>query len=454
MKGRKIMRDSNTLVEKVLSGSNARQNIRLHEKYTKLVEKATGKQLNFEKKLALTTILENARKIQEATNTANIPSKTFFMDMVTAVVPNLITPDIVSTQAMEAKFGQVSYLRFSYGTDKGATKAGTMFNNSLYTGVSDPYYTSREIMDEAVENGVNFQFLPILPGTVTVTIPDGTVYTDDSTGNLIDPANPGTSVGTINYATGAFTCATATAGSTCNYQYNNEQVPDLMVPEINMSLAQIPLLAQSRKLAAFWGFDAAFDLKQQYGVDILELMSSQAAGEIAHEIDTEVALKLVKQAAAGPELTWCMTPPHGVNVLDHYDSFMVKLNQGAKQMFQVTQRVEPNFIICGSNVAAVLTSMRNFDASGSSDAVGPHFIGTLNGKYKCYVVPRIDMNTFVLGYKGSNFLEAGFVYAPYMPVATTDVLMPADFRGQQGYATSYATRMVNGKMYLRGRIYE
>ena len=64
------------------------------------------------------------------------------------------------------------------------------------------------------------------------------------------------------------------------------------------------------------------------------------------------------------------------------------------------------------------------------------------------------MNTFVMGYKGSNFLEAGFVYAPYMPVATTDVLMPADFRGQQGYATSYATRMVNGKMYLRGRIYE
>ena len=38
------MRDSNTLVEKVLSGYNARQNIRLHEKYTQLVEKATGKQ--------------------------------------------------------------------------------------------------------------------------------------------------------------------------------------------------------------------------------------------------------------------------------------------------------------------------------------------------------------------------------------------------------------------------
>lgn len=39
-----------------------------------------------------------------------------------------------------------------------------------------------------------------------------------------------------------------------------------------------------------------------------------------------------------------------------------------------------------------------------------------------------------------------------MPILTTDILMPADFRGQQGYATSYGKKMVNSKMYLRGRI--
>ena len=39
-----------------------------------------------------------------------------------------------------------------------------------------------------------------------------------------------------------------------------------------------------------------------------------------------------------------------------------------------------------------------------------------------------------------------------MPVLSTDILMPADFRGQQGYATYYGTKMINGKMYLRGRI--
>ena len=39
-----------------------------------------------------------------------------------------------------------------------------------------------------------------------------------------------------------------------------------------------------------------------------------------------------------------------------------------------------------------------------------------------------------------------------MPVLSTEILMPADFHGQQGYATSYGRKMLNGKMYLRGRI--
>lgn len=403
------MATSDKLVERVLSTPTTQRNIKLAEKYIRAaetVQRKQGKTLTLEKKVALATTLANTRKICEATNSANIPSKTYFMDMLTAVVPNLIAPDIVSTQALESKAGMISYLRFTYGTDKGATTAGTMFNNSLYTGNSDQYYSSREIADEAVVSGVNLEFVPILPKTVTVTIPDGTTYVDDGTGNLINPATAAT-VGTINYATGAFTCVTATDGSTATYEYNNEQVPDLKIPEINMSLAQIPIFAKSRKLAAYWGFDAAYDLKQQYGTEILDVMSAQAAGEIAHEIDLEIIGKLINGAAAGTELTWNKIPPVGVNVVDHYDSFWVRLTEGAKIIFNATQRVQPNFIVCGSNVSAVIECMRNFDGTGASDGVGPHFIGTLGGRYKVYVAPQVDPDVFVMGYKGTNFLETG-----------------------------------------------
>ena len=181
-------------------------------KIAESVQKKSGKSFGFEQKVALATMLENTRKIMEAagqgaTNSSNIPSKKFFMDMVTAVVPNLIASDIVSTQAMESKASIVSYLRYLYGTDKGATVAGTMFNNSLYTGKSDPNYSSRLIVDEQVVDGVNFEYSPILPGTVVITLPDNTTVIDNGTGNLVDPSTSA-QVGTINYATGAFTCAT------------------------------------------------------------------------------------------------------------------------------------------------------------------------------------------------------------------------------------------------------
>ena len=257
------------------------RNIRIAES----VQKKAGKSpLTLEKKITLAQTLANteARMLNEATNSSNIPSKTYFMDLLTAVVPNIITPDIVSTQPLESKAGMISFLRFTYGTNKGKVTAGQMFNNSLYTGQSDTYYTSRIVDDEPVTDGVNFEFVPILPKTVAVVLADGTRYVDDGTGNLVNPAT-GTTVGTINYASGAFVCATATDGTTATYEYNNEQVPDLQVPEMNMSLGQVGIFAKSRKLAAYWGFDAAYDLKQQYGTEILDVMKTQAAGEIAHK---------------------------------------------------------------------------------------------------------------------------------------------------------------------------
>lgn len=276
--------NTQTMVERVLATPTTQRNLKLAERYIRAaesVQKAQGKTLNLEKKVALATTLANTKMICEATNSSNIPSKTYFMDMLTAVVPNLIAPDIVSTQALESKAGMISYLRFTYGTDKSPVQAGQMFNNSLYTGRSEATYSSREIVEEPITTGASLDFKPILPGTVTITDSTGT-YVDNGNGGLTNIATGVTTDNAINYATGEVTLAGLT-DATANYEYNNEQVPDLQVPEINMSLAQIPIFAKSRKLAAYWGFDAAYDLRQQYGTEILDVMSAQAAGEIAHK---------------------------------------------------------------------------------------------------------------------------------------------------------------------------
>ena len=442
--------NTQVLSERVLNTYGTQANIQKHANRIRIAENVSRKagrgSLTLEKKAALATCLENTRKICEATNASMLPSKTFFLDMVASVIPNSIAADIVSIQAMDAKAGMISYLRFVYGTNKGQVKEGQMFNSSLYHGVSDVDYSSRNVNDEPLVSGVNLSSVPVIEGTIVITKADGTTDAVTYAGGVATSAS-GT---TIDLATGAVGGTAPAADTVISYEYNNEDAP-VDVPEINLELAQIPVFAKSRKLAAYWGFDAAFDLKQQYGEDITSLMAAQASGEITYEIDTEICLDLYKQA--GNDLgVWSKTPNLGVQLIDHYDSFWAKLTEGANIVFGATQRFTPNFIVCGINVSAVIEVMRNFDGTGASTGVGPHLIGTLGGKYKVYVVPQMDPDGYVMGYKGGNFLETGYVYAPYMPVLSTQILTLANFQGQQGYATSYGKRMVNSRLYVRGKI--
>ena len=432
--------------EAMLRSAKVQNNVALHSKRIAIAESVRAKQgreaLSLETKAALATCLENTRQLCEATQSSNIPSKTFFLDMVASVVPNIIAPELVSVQAMDAKAGMISYLKFVYGTDKGATVRGQMFNNSLYKGdFDDMNYSSSLIENEPLADtgDINLAFYPVVPGSLTI---EG-VGTDNGEGVI--------GTGTIDYKTGKVTGVTVEADATATYAYDNETAP-VKVPQINLELAQIPVFAKSRKLAAYWGFDAAFDLKKQYGEDVTALMATQAAGEIAHEIDTEIVMDLYNQAGAGAELVWSKTAPVGVQLIDHYDTFWAKLAEGDAAIFGATQRFNPNFICCGINVAAVIQVMRNFSGDASATGVGPHFFGTVGGRYKVYVVPAMPADAFVMGFKGNNFLETGYVYAPYMPVTSTDALMLANMTGQQGYATSYGKKMVNSKLYIKGRI--
>ena len=456
------MADINTQVisERFLKNDKNQTNMQKYASRIKIAEgirkEAHREPLNLEVKTALSTCLENTRQICEATQSSHIPSKTFFMDMVASVIPNTIAPELVSVQAMDAKAGMISYLRFVYGDKKGKAAAGQMFNNSLYHGQSVADYSAATISDEPLVSGTGatLSFYPVIPGTVRIKDANFDVTAvDDGKGKLFAPTDTTktTELGTIDYATGVISTLTIGDETVADYEYDNETAP-VKVPQINLELAQVPIFAKSRKLAAYWGFDAAYDLKKQYGEEVSSLMAVQAAGEIAYEIDTEIVMDLYNQAGAGADLVWSKTAPHGVSLVDHYDSFWAKLVEGDAAIFGATQRFSPNFICCGINVLAVMQVMRNFSGDGAGNGVGPHFAGTLGGKYKVYVVPAMGANDFVMGYKGTNFLETGYVYAPYMPVLSTDLLTLANMTGQQGYATSYGKKMVNNKLYIKGHI--
>ena len=59
----------------------------------------------------------------------------------------------------------------------------------------------------------------------------------------------------------------------------------------------------------------------------------------------------------------------------------------------------------------------------------------------------------VLGYKGPNMLDAGYVYCPYLPITTTGMISLADdFGTREGWATIYGKKAINPRLYVKGRI--
>ena len=86
-------------------------------------------------------------------------------------------------------------------------------------------------------------------------------------------------------------------------------------------------------------------------------------------------------------------------------------------------------------------------------AIGPHFIGTLGGQIKCYVNPNYGADDFVLGYKGPNMLDAGYVYCPYLPITTTGMISLADdFGTREGWVTITGKKVINPRLYVKGHI--
>lgn len=419
------------------------------------IEGAAGK-MSAEKKAATALCLENTKKFiayneSVATQSPDVGAyKRFALDMVGAVVPNLIAFDIASVQAIDNRIAMVNFMKYHYGDAKGQVGKGQVFADIRNLNNSNQDYTSDHV--EGEEFTGTLDWTPVLPGTVEITLADGSVIKDNKAGKFVDAAGAEVADVTINYATGEVNGVATGENVVASYGYANEHVPASNIPSLTLSIESLPIKAKTRRLAAIWGFEASYELQKEYGQSMEDLLSTTAAGEINYEIDMEV-MNRIHGAAADSGLIWRTTPTTGVysNLQDHYDSFLIHLTQMSNMIYQKTRRIRPNYILCGTNVATIITSNRTFKASGEVNTKGPYFAGTL-GNFRVYVSPDMPVDEYTLGYKGDTLLDAGFLYCPYMPLVASSMVQLEDMAGRKGWATMYGTRLVNDRMYMKGKI--
>lgn len=449
-------------------------NNRLLEKkwstYTNAVKRATNNKFDDVKAGKLSLLLENTEKaivgaerraLREATQPTNIgPFKKHAFELITAVMPSLIAEEVVSIQPLQQKIGQIFFLEYQYGSNKGAIKKGdTMFNafETSPAGYDSVSYSSeqvdQEILAQAGETEItgNFDYIPMRPGTVEITVGDKKVI-DDGNGKFT-----GDATGTIDYATGAYSITLTVAAEdvvNAKYHFDLEQVPST-IPQVDLKISESIVVARSRKLRTLYSFDAAYDLQMSQGLDIDDALFEATTRELAHEIDAEILLDLYRQA--GLQSSWNSTynpTTHHFSEVQHRESFLMEINSAANQIFQSTRRAVGNFVIVGKNAADLIESVGEPRYKPVTDSIttGPHLAGVLDGRIKVYKNPFYAEDEYLVGYKGEQLFEAGYIYAPYLPIVTTDILMLDDFVGRRGYATSYAKRMNNNKLYVKGKI--
>lgn len=417
-------------------------------------------------------MLENTQnmisRMDETTKVVNLGN---FVDygfgVITAVMPSLVANEIVSVQPLKARTGEVFYLDFKYGSNKGNIAKGGDMISSITSANSDTTYSSQEVTSEEVaslaagtnEYSFNLSYVPVTAGSVEIDCGAFTLK-DDGAGHIV--AGTGTAnltEGTIDYASGAVAlkfssvAATATASASYTFAYGNMDV-DGNIPAVDVDLTSATISTVTRSLRARWMFDAAFELLQVHGINADQEIATAMAAEVRHEIDGEIMNDLFAQAAAGnTTFTWSKTAPTGVAYIDYKDTFVDTLIHMSNAIFADTKRAEGNFIIAGIDVASLIESIPGrFVASADSLKPGPHVIGTLDGRWKVIKNPFYKANEFVVGYKGQSYLEGGYVYAPFLPLYTTPTVMLDDFVNRKGVRTIYGKKLLNSHFYAKGVI--
>jgi hypothetical protein len=254
---------------------------------------------------------------------------------------------------------------------------------------------------------------------------------------------------------------------------NAASATDIVIPEINVRMQSQPITAKTKKLKAVWTPEFAQDLSAYQNIDAEAELTNIMSEYISMEIDLEILDMLIEDAAAATEYwsainntTISSTGTFGdagfFNTQGQwFQTLGTKIQKVSNKIHQLTLRGGANFLVTSPTVATILESIPGFASTNNGEAdqmeyaFGVQKVGSVNGRYKVYKNPYMTENLILMGYRGSQFLETGAVFAPYIPLIMTPLVYdPETFTPRKGLLTRYAKKMLRpeyyGKVYVNG----
>lgn len=437
--------------------------------------------------------MRHLRSLNEETRSFNVGSFTkFIFPVLRRVFPNLIANEIVSVQPMTAPVGAIFYLDLIYGTSKGPTVAGNIFPRDF-----DRDYSSEFINGEplAGADGVNyggggtaltavFSFKPVRPKDDTRGVRVKVAEINASTGAEVQTAldngdgtftfspTGGSVAGTLNYSNGALTNFkfqnVPTSGNPIKAYYYYDGELQTAIPQVQLDVKSAPVVAMARRLKALWSSEAAEDLRVFHGLEAETELVAGVAQEMALEIDREI-INDIFAASTGTTGTFDRIPPAGIAELDHFRSLFTVVSTVSNLIHKKTLRAPANWMVTSPEISALFDQLsthgdyRPLFVSGAESPYGPadpprplmqhgqfgiYRTGTLKNKWSVFEDPFFQRERILVGLKGTSFLDAGYVWAPYVPLQVTPTFLdPSDMGFRKGMRTRYARKLVRADYY-------
>ncbi len=432
------------------------------------------------------------------------------LPLVRKVFAQIVAQDFVSVQPMNLPSGLVFYLDFKYGT---ATN-GRADGDNMYGNVSTA--NSKMAVDADVANGLygagqfGYSINQVsLSATATVGSADsgslnhevGLAPADYDTVSFATPASADVTgvrafrisgiavLAQYTKVVGAnivFVVASGAAGSTGTKSLLFHAQPadndrgdfeaasgaavdtSISIPEIDVKLASEAIVAKTRKLKAQWTPEFAQDLNAYHSIDAEAELTSLLSEYISMEIDMEILDMLIAGAVTTEHWSaennkvwdgsnWTTSTSDFYNTQGQwFQTLGTKIQKVSNKIHQKTLRGGANFVVVSPTVATVLESIPGYAANTDGDSMefnmGVAKVGSLANRFKVYKNPYMTESTILLGYRGSQFLETGAVYAPYVPLMMTPLVYdPETFTPRKGLMTRYAKKMIRPEFY--GKIY-
>lgn len=241
------------------------------------------------------------------------------------------------------------------------------------------------------------------------------------------------------------------------------------IPEINVELRSEAVVAKTRKLKAKWTPEFSQDLNAYQSLDAEAELTSTLSEYISLEIDLEIIDMLIENAnttdAWSAQSNVFYSKATGVwtsaaagsggyyNTQGQWFATLGTKVQGvARTIHKKTLRGQANVMMTSPTVATIIESIPGYaaDTDGSKEefAMGSHKAGQLNSRYKVYVNPYMTENIILMAFKGSQFLETGAAFCPYIPLIMTPLLYdPETFTPRKGLMTRYAKKMLRSEFF-------